>query len=107
MAKYKATGCARFFVVLLILAPLAYLGASWYLGQDGVGNIKKLLGIGQENSTSDDEVYQPTSADFEKQLSGKDKEIDALKKENADLKSRIDDLEAEVEQLKSNGDVNH
>ena len=43
MKKYKATGCARFFVVMLILAPLAYVGASLYNGQDPIQNIKDLF----------------------------------------------------------------
>jgi hypothetical protein len=51
-SKYKATGCARFFLVLIILAPLAYLGASYYNGQDGIENVKSLLGIGDDDSDS-------------------------------------------------------
>ena len=44
--KYQMTGCAKFFVVILLLAPLAYIGASYYNGQDGIENLKSLLGIG-------------------------------------------------------------
>jgi hypothetical protein len=38
--KTKLTPFARFFIFLLIAAPLAYLGASYYNGEDGVGKIK-------------------------------------------------------------------
>ncbi|NND05724.1 MAG: hypothetical protein HKN87_05035 [Saprospiraceae bacterium] len=48
--KYQMTGCAKFFVVILLLAPLAYIGASYYNGQDGIENLKSLLGIGTQTS---------------------------------------------------------
>ena len=108
MAKYKATGCARFFIVLIILAPLAYLGASWYLSEDGIGNIKSLLGIEKGNSDSESgDIYSDTSSDLQNQLAKQDEEIQQLKKENKQLKSRINELEAKVQELQGNGDGNH
>mgnify|MGYP006266152865 CR=1 FL=1 len=41
--KYKLTGFARFFIVMLFLAPIAYLAASYINGEDGVENIKSLF----------------------------------------------------------------
>ena len=41
--SYKTTGCFRFVLFIVILAPLAYLGASYYNGQDGVQNIKNFF----------------------------------------------------------------
>ena len=94
------TGCARFFLVILILAPLAYLGAAYYNGQDGIQNIKNLLGIGHKSNDSKDDTYMDTSRDLEKDLSEKDKEIQrlndknkALEKENQELKDQIENLQ--------------
>lgn len=42
--KYKVTGCAKFFFVLLLLAPLAFIGASYYNGQNPFDTIKRVLG---------------------------------------------------------------
>lgn len=41
--KFRLTGFARFFLVMIVLAPLAFLGASYYNGQDGIENLKKLF----------------------------------------------------------------
>ena len=57
-SKYKATGCARFFLVLIILAPLAFLGASYYNGEDGIENVKSLLGIGSSDSDGEPSTYE-------------------------------------------------
>ena len=116
MTKYKATGCGRFILVLIILAPLAYLGASYYLGQDGIGNIKNLLGIGTPTETMVDESTQPVSEDTKQlesendalgdQIDEQAKEIKDLKEENTNLKERIQELEKELDELKSKEDVN-
>lgn len=50
----KLTGFARFFFLLIILAPLAYLIASYANGQDGVGNLKKLIGLQDQPKGSAD-----------------------------------------------------
>ena len=134
MAKYKTTGCARFFIVMLILAPLAYLGASYYLGQDGIGNIKELIGIGDSgegNSGTNDanhsgnnsdtytppasennEEAVPANAQMDDQAGEQagdqaDEQLKQLKSENDALKQRIDELEKQLEEAQSKGDVNH
>lgn len=114
MTKYKATGCGRFILVLLILAPLAYIGASYYLGQDGIGNIKNLIGMGDEpaeeagnsETAGDGEVFSETSQKLEEELQEQKKEAERLKAENDSLKNRIEELESEVTSLKSKDDVN-
>jgi septal ring factor EnvC (AmiA/AmiB activator) len=76
--KYKTTGCAKFFFVLIILMPLAYLGASYYNGQDGWGNLKRLVGFERSVERS------------ESQSSNTAKEIDQLtNKLNASEKERL------------------
>ena len=42
--KYKVTGFARFVVVMLFVAPVAFLAASYFNGEDGMQNLKEMLG---------------------------------------------------------------
>lgn len=86
--KYKTTGCAKFFLMLVILAPLAYLGASYFNGQDGIQNIKNLFG---GNGDRTEVVKDVNSGDLTDQIKDLQDEVDALEKENERLKS---DLEA-------------
>jgi len=46
--KYKITGFARFVIVMLFIAPIAFLAASYYNGEDGIQNLKDFLGWGEE-----------------------------------------------------------
>jgi cell division protein FtsB len=93
--KYKMTGCARFFIVLIILAPLAYLGASYYNGENGIENIKNLLGINKEKSSSSPtDTYQNTSKDLQKR-------VDELETENRKLRREVKEKEAEIKALKN------
>lgn len=46
--KLKLTGFARFFLLLLILTPIAYMVASYVNGEDGLSNIKRLMGIEEQ-----------------------------------------------------------
>lgn len=92
--KYKMTGCARFFLVMIILAPLAYMGASYYKGEDGIQNIKNLLGIRSErSSSSDSETYRDTGEDLRKR-------IEKLEKENRELRREVREKDAEIKALK-------
>jgi peptidoglycan hydrolase CwlO-like protein len=109
MRKYKMTGCARFFLVLIVLAPLAYIGASYVKGEDGIENIKNLLGLGdkQEESSNAGSTYDRTSEDLkdlQDQLEDRDRKIRRLENENDDLQQRIDALEDELRELKAAND---
>ncbi len=101
MKKHRVTGCARLFLALIIIAPLAYLGASYYNGQNGIQNIKNLLGIGEHKSaTIGDGQVDNSTKDLNDDISDKDREIQKLKDENSDLRKEIESLKAQVEQLK-------
>ncbi len=56
----KLTGFARFMIVMIFAAPLAYIGASYYNGQDGIENIKKLLGLDKKENV---EIVEPRPSD--------------------------------------------
>lgn len=51
--KYKTTGCAKFFLVLVVLAPIAYLGASYFNGEDGFGKIKEVFSESSDNRSDE------------------------------------------------------
>lgn len=86
--KYKTTGCAKFILMLVILAPLAYLGASYFNGQDGIQNIRDLFG---GNGDRTQVVESRDTDDLTDQIKDLREEVKALEKENDRLKS---DLEA-------------
>jgi predicted nuclease with TOPRIM domain len=46
--RTKMTPFARFFIMLLFVAPLAYLGAAYYNGEDGLQNIKDIFSSGAD-----------------------------------------------------------
>lgn len=86
--KYKTTGCAKFFLVLIILAPLAYLGASYFNGQDGIENIKSIFSSetsDQQEDTSEDlyklknqlSKYKKDAEFFEKEMKRLEKDLEA------------------------------
>ncbi len=87
-SKYKMTGCAKFFFVLIILAPLAYVGASYYNGQDGIQNIKNLLGMGSEQTRvpSGDE----TTTDLQQQIEKLQKDVKYFEGEAERLKEELE-----------------
>jgi hypothetical protein len=108
---YKTTGCFRFAVFLLIFAPLAYLGASYYNGEDGLGNLKKIAnrvisvfsGVkspsnensAQESSSNNQSPISINSEllDLKSAVERKDKEINALIEENLNLKMKLKECE--------------
>ncbi len=99
----KVTGFTRFVIVMLFIAPLAYIGASYYNGEDGIQNIKDLLRIGDRT-----EQAEPSSSDGDavpvNQRPANNGSLEAenkkLKEELTTKNTRIDELGLEVEQLK-------
>ncbi|MBK6480444.1 MAG: hypothetical protein IPF93_19900 [Saprospiraceae bacterium] len=113
--SYKTTGCFRFVLFIVILAPLAYLGASYYNGQDGVQNIKNFfskakttIGLGMDieksstpNATTSTTPSLPAATEaeitnYKSTISIKDQELNALIKENLDLKLKLQECENKI-----------
>ena len=88
--KYKSTPFARLFIVLLFATPLAYIGASYYNGEDGIENIKNLFGINQEKTT--EIVPSDTNRNLEEENDVLMEQNKALKKENKALKKELEEL---------------
>jgi peptidoglycan hydrolase CwlO-like protein len=86
--KYKITGCAKFFFVLIILAPLAYIGASYYNGENGIQNAKEFLGIGKDGG-SDTKENQSDVYDLQSKISKLEKEVNYLENENDRLENEL------------------
>ena len=70
---------------MVFFAPLAYLGASYYNGEDGIGNIKKMLGI---------EATISSNGSTQDQIDDKTKEIKDLERKIETLKRDVKRLEA-------------
>lgn len=78
--KYKVTGCARFFVFLIIFLPIVFFGAAYLRGENGVQIVK----------------------DFWNDLTGKEKteiRIDD-RRDAVDQSDRIRELEEELKKAK-------
>ena len=89
--KYKTTGCAKFFLVLVILAPLAYLGASYFNGQDGLGNLKGIFSSKtvDNHEDSSEDVYK-----LKNQLSKYKKDAEFFEKEMRRLEKDLEDCKS-------------
>ena len=102
--KARLTVFSRFLIMMLIVGPLAFLGASYYNGEDGVQTIKDLLNNKKEKVTETrtnrtdkvDEEATYKIRKLEENLEYKDKRIEELRQENEELRQRIDRLEKEV-----------
>ena len=53
--RLKATGFTRFLIFMLFIIPMAYFGASYYNGEDGLQNVKDLINKGKEKNVGSDE----------------------------------------------------
>lgn len=107
--KLKTTPFARFLLVMVILAPLAYIGASYYNGQDGLQNLKNLLGIGdkekQETIISTETKGEGEAVvKLEDEVKYLERRVQELEKENRDLLETIEAKDAEIKALKGNPD---
>ena len=110
--KLKLTGFARFFLVMIILAPLAFIGASYYNGEDGIENFKNLFkgkfktekaepveespATSSTKPMSEIEVNSQISR-LQKELDFKTEEADRLFKENTELKMELEAKKKELE----------
>lgn len=110
--KVRLTNFARFFIFLIIVVPLAYLGASYINGEDPKENINKLLNK-EILSTDSKRVTEEPSPQNEESSSQKDiapqsvdlsndfneNAIEELKSEVNFYKSKVDELKTKVEKL--------
>lgn len=79
--KYKMTAFARLLIFMIIFTPLAYIGVSYYNGEDGIAKIKALF-------------EQEGGGTIQAQIDAKNTEIDKLTKEIESLQADVKRLEA-------------
>lgn len=85
--KYKVTGCARFFLFLVLFVPAVFFGAAYFRGENGVQIIKdfyySIVGGGseeaKEKAKAKDEAKDEEIERLKKEMEEKDKEIEKLK----------------------------
>jgi hypothetical protein len=101
----KATGFARFFFVMLIIAPLAYVAATYYNGEDGIQKLKDLIGIG--NKPVSEQVDNQNKPGNQEEQSIQTESLQSLLDDNKKLRSdleyqmrRNEELLRENEELK-------
>ena len=100
--KLKVTGFARFFLVMIIVAPIAYIGASYYNGEDGLANIKRFFGIEQrDESPAAPDVKDMDEKAMKQELEYQQKRLEELKKENERLRKEVYEKEQELSNLKA------
>ena len=102
--KTRITPFARFLIFALIAAPLIYLGSAYINGEDGVQNIKQLLGIesteGERERTED--AYTPPSTRGEAPpATDRAQRIEQLEARVQQLTSELEDVRAELRQLQT------
>lgn len=100
--KYKLTGFSRFLVVMLFLVPGAYIGASYYNGEDGIQNIKELLGLDTTENTTTSTSTSTSTPTTTATVAAEDvpSDVKMLQDELVDLRRRIDAMERENKELK-------
>ena len=98
--RRKLTPFARLFIFLIFLAPIAYVGASYYKGQDGIQNIKNLVGLGDKGDQREDGFLKGNNEKENEELIDAYKQIEGLKRKLRDKERTIQDLE---ERLNASG----
>ena len=87
--RYKATGCARFIVVLIVLIPLAYFGAKM-IGGKGIPQVDNFI----------QNIFSPNTEDTASPTISQDRsEVTRLKKDNESLRKELDYLKKENKRL--------
>jgi hypothetical protein len=102
--RFRVTGFARFLLMLVIVTPLAYLGASYINGEDGIENIRSLFRGDakeqQETKPSDEEASSPAAPFPGSAPVSVDPELERLRGD-LDFQTRLNkDLKDENEALK-------
>ena len=107
--KARLTVFSRFIIMMLIVGPLAFLGASYYNGEDGIQTVKDLFNQSSKekvsgtrtnrtegNSSKVDEQTTYKIQKLEEDLEYKQKRLDELHKENEALRQKVDKLEKQL-----------
>ena len=92
--SYRLTGFARFFIVMLLLVPIAFFVASYINNEDPIEGFNKLIG---KETTKTEEVI----SDKKTQENAQNVEQANSQAVNTDLKEKVKKLEDKVKDLES------
>ena len=95
--KYKVTGCARFFVFLIIFLPIVYFGAAYLRGEDGIQKLKDFYNGIVGNKGASDKNNDPDTYRIEDLK----EDLNNAKEEIRELKAKIREQEQEIKDLKA------
>ena len=91
--KYKMTGCAKFFIFIVLAIPLSWIAASYYNGSDPFEKLKsiEIFSKASTNNNSDTaNIDEFTDKDaFKKELELRDLEIKHLKQKIEKLEELV------------------
>lgn len=96
MARRKATPFARLLLFLIIFLPLAYLGAAYLNGEDGLANIKRL--ISGEPERTETIADAPAAAASGDRMADLEAEVARLERELREKEAYINQLELQLDQ---------
>lgn len=113
--RLRATGCAKFLLVMIILVPLAFIGASLYNGKNPVDAFKALLGgeltvVEDGLTTTENDNQEISHEKANKEISIRDEnagntaESQPEMTDDSDIQkiqSRLDQLEDRIKQIES------
>jgi len=97
--KLKTTPFARFLIAMLFIVPLAFIGASYYNGEDPIQMIKDKLGLEKHVAEAGneapivDEVVDEDTYDLRQEIELLKERIMELELENSELKEKVRRLE--------------
>ncbi len=115
--RIRVTGFTRFLLVMIILIPLAFVGASLYNGKDPIVEAKKLLGMEEttearqvepQREASEDTAPAPTDAqadsvptdDIRVQLREVMSRIEQLERDKMQLEEQVKNQAVEIKELR-------
>ena len=98
--KKKMTAFSKLLIFLLVATPVLFLGISYAIGQDGIGNVKSLLGITKKTQETSKSYTPPASISIEER-DEMYKQIEEMKRQLREKNTQIKELHSEVEKLKS------
>lgn len=99
--KYKMTGCAKFFIFIILAIPLSWIAASYYNGSDPFEKLKNIeifnkASIKNNSNTATIDDYTDKKA-YKKELELRDLEIKHLKQKIEKLEELVKTQKKQLE----------
>ena len=93
--KYKSTGCARIFFVLIIVAPIAFFVASYINGSDPIATIKGWFGGDEATTSTITQAKEDNSstAELSEQIERLQKDVEYYRVESETYKKLLDECQ--------------